>query len=220
MIETLKEIVINLVTLVIVMVILEILMPGGNFKKLIKLVSGFVLIIAIMNPVLEMFGKSLDLNDYLIQDSNLMDKKVLLQEKTILNQVQMEQITKNYKKKLADQIEKDIKNMSMSGRIKAEVIVNEDFNSEGYGEIEKARLEIISDEKENEIQPAIKIEKIEFDTRTKNRKEYEEKNETEEKGEEIIFEDESKIKLKHEIQKRINTLVGLSEENVTVVFIE
>jgi stage III sporulation protein AF len=50
MIEFLKSWVLNIATIAILLVLIEILIPSGKTKKLVNLISGFLLLITIIQP--------------------------------------------------------------------------------------------------------------------------------------------------------------------------
>lgn len=54
MLEFLRSWIINIVTISLILILFEIIVPSGKIKKIITLVSGFVLLIAVVNPFLQL----------------------------------------------------------------------------------------------------------------------------------------------------------------------
>jgi stage III sporulation protein AF len=160
MIDFIKDWVLNIVTLVIFIIIIEMLVPSGRMKKYAGLVTGFVLIIAIINPFLGLLGGKVNLTDSLSADSAFLDRAELKKNSSLLEEQQMKQIVEVYRKKIIGQLERSAMDTKGVTKAKADVIINEDYNSENFGEIKRAYLEIGVDAQRDGISPAIKVEKV------------------------------------------------------------
>lgn len=160
MIGFIKEWVLNIVTLVLFIVIIETLVPSGRMRKYASLVTGFILIMAIINPFLKPLGSKIDLTDIQIHNSSYIDKLEIEKDGKLLKKQQMKQIVEIYRKKIVGQLEQGAKNTKGVTGAKADVIINEDYNSANFGEIKRAYLEVCVEEKDEEIKPVAEIEKI------------------------------------------------------------
>ena len=140
MIDFLKDWCINIVTLVIFIVLLEMLLPSGKMKKMINLVSGLILVIALINPVLGLMKKGVDLEDYQMANSNFIDKKEIMVNSEVLKEAQTRQITNVYRSKIISQLEGIAKEVKGVLDAKADVIINEDYRDENFGEVKKAYI--------------------------------------------------------------------------------
>ncbi|MCX8129022.1 MAG: stage III sporulation protein AF [Clostridia bacterium] len=200
MVDFIRSWVFNVVTLVIFIVLIEILTPSGKTKKFISLVSGFILLVAILNPLLGIFDKGVDLKDIRISDSNFIDKQEIETSSKILNESQTKQIIKAYRKKLIGQLEDctaDIKGVS---GVKADVLINEDINSKSFGEIKRAYFVLVPGEKNEAIKPVAKVGRIQI-----KMGEEAEKTSVPVDGE-----------TKKQIESRVNKIFGLEKENVVI----
>ena len=54
-----KKWVLNIATMSVLMVLLDLLMPEGKMRKLTQLVSGFVIMFVMINPALQLLNKVL-----------------------------------------------------------------------------------------------------------------------------------------------------------------
>lgn len=163
MMEFLKEWCLNIATFVIFIVLLEMLLPSGRMKKMINLVSGLVLVIALINPVLGLLQKGVDLKAYQMSNSNFIDKKEIMASSQVLKEEQIKQITNLYRNKIINQLEDLIKDIKGISDVKADVIINEDYSDEKFGEIKRVYLELKlgeGKEKSKTIEPVKSIDKI------------------------------------------------------------
>jgi len=63
----------NIVTVTVIMVIIELLLPSGKTKKFINVVSGLIILAVMMNPVVDAIGKGLTQKDYSIINERFLD---------------------------------------------------------------------------------------------------------------------------------------------------
>lgn len=160
MIAFVKDWVLNIVTLVLFIVLIEMLVPSGRMKKYAGLVTGFVLIIAIINPFLGLLGGKVNLADSLAADSGFLDRAEIKKDSSFLEEQQMKQIVEVYRKKIIGQLEQSALDTKGVTGAKADVIINEDYKSENFGEIKRAYLEIGVDCGKDGIKPVSKVEKV------------------------------------------------------------
>lgn len=200
MISFMKDWVLNIAALVMFIVIVEMLMPSGKMKKYLSLVTGFVLIIAIINPFLKFIGSGAKLEDIQISNSNFIDKYEIEKNSSILKDEQNKQIIEVYRKKLIKQLEDNLsKNKDVAG-VKGDVIINEDYNSENFGEILRVYAEITTDEGNNGVRPVAKVEKIEIGNKDSK------SNSSINMG----------SALKKQLEDRVTALFGIDRENIVI----
>jgi len=194
--------VLNIVSIVLVLLLTGMLVPTGKTRKFVNLVSGFILIIAIITPVLNLLSKEIEIRDFQIRTASIIDKKELEERKSMWDEKQMKQIGEIYRKKLAGHIENIALNSGKVVNAQADAVINEDYESENFGEIRSVYLKI-SLEDETEIKGTVeKVGKIQVGA-YKNSLESEER---EAEKEETVKSIKDKI---------INTF-GISEENIII----
>jgi len=142
MIEFVNRWIINIVALVLFIVIIEMLVPYGKMKKFVGLVTGTVLIITIISPFLELSGKGLNIIEFQTSNSIQLDKLQIEKESKLLEEEQIKQTVEVYRDKIIGQIEMLAMEDEEVKKVRADVIFNEDHNSEGFGEIKRMYLEI------------------------------------------------------------------------------
>jgi stage III sporulation protein AF len=155
-----KDWVLNIVALVLFIVLIEMLVPSGRMKKYVGLVTGFILIIAIINPFIGLIGSKVNILDSLTTNSGFLDRAEIKKDSNLLKEDQMKQIVEVYRKKIIERLEQTALDTEGVTGAKADVIINEDYNADNFGEIKRAYLEIEVEGKKEEIKPVAKVDKI------------------------------------------------------------
>jgi stage III sporulation protein AF len=170
-VEFLKGWVLNIITLVMFIVLLEILLPSGKLKKIINLVSGFILIVAIVKPFGSFFNSKITLNEFQIINSNFIDKKELEYSSRIIEEKQKQQVTEIYRKKLINSIEERLKNVKKITDVEADIVIDENYMSENFGEIKKVFVKFkLVEEHSNNGSNFFEIKRIEVKSNDKKNK--------------------------------------------------
>lgn len=146
MLDFIRQWVVNIVTLVLFIVIIEMLLPGGKMKKYISLVTGTILIIVIINPLTGLTGKKFDFTASQTKSGSLLEKAQIRKEGKNLEQAQLNQIVEVYRKNIIDQLEQNAEEIEGVKDARADVIINEDYQSAAFGEIKRAYISITADD--------------------------------------------------------------------------
>lgn len=207
MLEFLRNWIVNIVTISLVLILFEILVPSGKIKKIITLVSGFVLLIAVINPLLQLKSRNNDLGAAIQADTFYIDKKEVENSTRLLEETQARQISAVYKKKLTARIEEETGKLQGVTVSRAEVEINEDYNSGKFGEITKITLEVKkSKNKEKSIEPVVTVERIDINAPMQKKQEK--------KGLEFI--DPEDKRLTALIKQNLNKSLEVNMESIEV----
>lgn len=209
MLEFLRGWIINIVTISIILILFEIIIPSGKIKKIITLVSGFVLLIAVINPFIALKNKSYDLSEGILSDSLYIDKKEVETGSRLLEETQSKQIVSVYKRKLTSRIEEEAGKLKGVTQAKATVEIVEDTKSDNFGEITKISVEIKKDTKKNNrtiIEPVATVEKIEISTPANRKKE----------NESLRFVDPEDKRLTELVKQSLNKTLEVSKDSIEV----
>lgn len=163
MMDFLRGWIVNIVTISIVLVLFEIIIPSGKIKKIINLTSGFVLLIAVINPFLSLKNQSFDLGDNIVSDSLYIDKKEMETSSRYLQDKQMKQVSQVYRNKLASSIKEQTEKLDGVSESNVTVEINEDYQSDKFGEITRVTVEIKKGKKQAEsvkINSVVPVKKI------------------------------------------------------------
>jgi stage III sporulation protein AF len=204
MIEMIKSWVINIAALVMLIVFVEMLVPSGKLKKMISLVTGFILIIAIITPILGFLKKGGELKDLQVSQSAFLDQKELEVSADKLSKKQSAIIVSTYKSKLKKDVEANLTAIGKFSDVEADVMVEENSESKEFGMIRKISVNLKEKKNEkdqNEVKPVIAIKRVNIGGSTKN--------ETAQKD--GISED-----VRNEVRNKLAKLYGINPEQVQV----
>lgn len=203
MIDFLKNWVLNIVTLAIFIMLIEMLIPSGKVKKIVNLVTGFILVIGLINPLLQVVGKGIDLTEFQMAGSNYIDKKEMMLNSDVLEEKQIKQITNVYREKIIAQLESITQGIEGISDAMADVIINEDYTSDRFGEVKKVYLYLELEDESYGIQPVLSVKKVEIGS--------EESEDIEEPYEKQLDE-----KLRLKLEDKIERLLNVQKEDIVI----
>jgi len=163
MIDFLRNWVVNIVTLVVFVMLIEMMLPSGKVKKIVNLVTGFILVIGLINPVLELFEKEIDLKEFQLAGSNYIDKKEVMINSEVLEERQIRQITNAYREKIIAQLKSVAKDIKEVKEAEADVIINEDYTSERFGEVKKVYLYLSLEDESEQVKHILEVKRVKVD---------------------------------------------------------
>lgn len=209
MIDLVKSWVVNIVTLVMLIILLEMLVPSGKLKKMISLVTGFILIIAIITPILGFLKKGGELKDIQISQTTFLEQKDLEASARNLSKKQSAIIVTTYKNKLIKDVEENLKTSGKFSEVKADVMVEENSKSDEFGMIRKITVSLKEKEKENlkvndpnGVKPVIAIQKVNIGNSIKDEASPKKDNISEE--------------TRNDVKKKLSQLYNLNLEQISV----
>lgn len=150
----------NIVIITATVTLLHLILPK-SMGKYVKIVTGFIVVLAMIQP----FTNVLNTDFYL---QNLMLKHDLIMKESTVNQmkpVSADEITANeteltvqvYKDKLSQNIEQNIgENLNL--KVKVALEIYEDLEQEDFGTLKSAQVTLLSDEKDPTINPIEKVQ--------------------------------------------------------------
>ena len=129
-----------------------------------------------------------------------MDRLEIEKDSKLLEEEQMKQIVEVYRKKIVRQLEDNARKTKGVSDAKGDVIINEDYTSESFGEIKRVFLEITSADQSDGIKPVVKVDQVRI-------------------GDESPLETGSSDldpKLKKQLENSISTMFSLDSENIVI----
>lgn len=142
MTEFFRSWIMNIVSAIIFVVFVEMVITTEKFKKYVKLVTGLVLMIIIINPIVTLFNKDFSLDSLTIQSFNSFEQKDIQSKAPQLDDMKNAQIAVIFKQKLTEQVRDQILRIQEIEDVKASIVIDENPNSKTFGEIHE--IEIIS----------------------------------------------------------------------------
>ena len=217
MLSFMKDWIINIVTITVILILFEIIIPTGKIKKIINLVSGFILLIVIINPFIALRNQNYTLREDVISDSFYIDKKELENSSKLLNDTQIKQIASIYKKKLINKIQAETEEIEGVETLKVDVEINEDYTCDNFGEVNTVYLEIQKKEKQGKKEKqddSIKIKpvaavKVDIISQSENEKI---------KATKQI--NESSSKLAELVKENLNKTLEIKKDSIIVTILE
>ncbi len=206
MLSFLSSWVINIVTVSIIIVLFEMLIPNGKTKKIINLITGFILIIAIINPFLSLKTSDINIAGIALRESSYLDKKEIENSSKYMGKTQMSQITEVYKKRVCENISSQLDNMDGIEQATVSVDINENNESESFGEIQKVYITIKKGEKSENtksIKPVIVVNKVDISIKKESKK---------------AVVDFGEQKLQDSVKENINKTFQIDTKNIVVNF--
>jgi len=214
MLELFRSWVINIVILLLLIVLLEMIMPPGSLKKYINLVTGFILIIAIISPILKYFGSGTVPSVMINLESNAMDRKIIGLDSRLLEKEQARQITEVYRNKIIRQLENSSLEVEGVTSARADVIINEDYESDSFGEIKRAYIEVRS-QKESSI--SSEMEKIRVVLGDSDYESELSGDETAD-GEKNAVKSSSQSETEEKLKEKISSIYGIDKDSIIISF--
>ncbi len=140
MTEFLRNWIINIITIIIFIVIVEALVPSDKFKKYVKLVTGLVLIIIIMNPIISLINDKYSLGQIAINTFGNLEKNQIEIDSN-LSKIQNTQVISIYKQRLGQDIKEKISEITGINNAHVNINIEADGNNKKFGQI--LNLEIV-----------------------------------------------------------------------------
>lgn len=209
MIDFLRNWVVNIVTLVVFVMLIEMMLPSGKVKKLVNLVTGFILVIGLINPVLELFEKEIDLKEFQLAGSNYIDKKEVMINSEVLEERQIRQITNAYREKIIAQLKSVAKDIKEVKEAEADVIINEDYTSERFGEVKKVYLYLSLEDESEQVKHILEVKRVKVDI-------GQSVDNSDNKG----LEKQPDEKIRRELEDKVIKLLNVPKENIVISLME
>jgi stage III sporulation protein AF len=236
MIAFLKEYILNILTISIILVLLEILIPSNKTKKIVRLISGFILIIAIIKPAIGFFKSNFDFKGSEAFGKEFLSQREVMYVNKDLSKTQNSRILEVYKNRIKQSTLTLIKEVDSTLEASCEIVLSQDSKDKNIGLIKKINIYLIRSMNGNAAKKG-GIKKVEIETIKKiNRTEVVidldsnaiPKNMEEMTGGGNVV-DISKIKtgkletdlekeLRGKIKGKINTVMEVPEENIDIKF--
>lgn len=135
--DTLSAWIKQIILLVLFATFLELLIPSNNYKKFIKVIMGLLILVAVLQPVLNLIQQPWDETASTeVSARNIADNKAdILRQSTEIQSERDRIALEQYRKELIKQIRVLARAVDGVSDIKAEVLLNEGKGEKSYGMI-------------------------------------------------------------------------------------
>ncbi|KAB1438167.1 stage III sporulation protein AF [Candidatus Galacturonibacter soehngenii] len=134
------------------------LIPNNNYKKYINLFTGIVMIILVISPISKLLGASTRLDSNFIKNIYNQEIVNLKVDAYQISDTSSSKLLEEYKNEISNQIE-EIVNKEGYFVVKSKIVMNEDRESDNYGNLEGIQVVLSTQEKKNQ---KILVDKIQI----------------------------------------------------------
>ncbi len=134
------------------------ILPNNNYKKYINLFTGMVMIVLVLAPISGLLGIKTRLDTNFIKNMYSQELSSMKLDTYNMSNETTTKIFEEYKNEIGLQVEKLV-NEEGYCMVKADVVMNEDEESEQYGNLESIQVVISEEEQENQ---KIAVDKIQI----------------------------------------------------------
>ncbi|MBS4536203.1 stage III sporulation protein AF [Clostridium sp. D2Q-14] len=168
MIEFLRQWIMNIVVVSIFIALLEAILPDNNFKGYVKMISGFLMIIVLLNPFIKLISNNISIDKEVF--ANIDRNNEIENSKENITISNEDQIKNLYIDKIKNNIIYSVESNFQYDVMDVDIEMSE--GKETYGEILEVSLNIIKNENKDMKNNKIVIEEIESsNSNDKNNKE-------------------------------------------------
>lgn len=204
MIEGIKVWIKNIVTVIILISFLEILIPEGKIKKYLNLIFGFIVMLIILNPLIDLLNNNDELENEVFKISSEMSKKEYSFINSNIENKQMEQLASLYKNRIKEDIVYRVES-KYDVKVTRVYVEIEDSTEDKMGEIKRLELSV-TDKTDKPKEEAIPIVKIDVSNNEQNDTQKDNANEN----------IDTNKGLRKKIQEDISNIYNLNDESVVV----
>jgi stage III sporulation protein AF len=147
--EGIKNWVVNIAGVAVLMIILDLLMPEGRIRKFTQLLTGFVLMFVIINPVLGLFGKGVPASFAGWEDETFLWNRQVKITAGCMEDEQREQTLELYRRMLVADIKNRLESHEQIDKAEVDCVINENMESEKFGEIRRLYISLSFQQKKN-----------------------------------------------------------------------
>lgn len=184
---------------------IEIMVPGGSMRKYINLVVGLLVMVVIINPFLNLLASDFDMGSKILEMSRAIDLKDTKLQAENLETGQRENIVRVYKNRLEEQIARQVMETNLTASVRAEVFIDEDYESEGFGNIESIRVIVLNAEQNEKKSGKVEVDKVEIKINAKS----------DENAVSIVSQHKGRIE--QDISDYLAGIYGISPDNIDVI---
>lgn len=204
MLDAISDIVKNVAIIILLTTFLDMLLPNSTMQRFVKVVIGLFVMVAILNPILNLFETDFELSSWQLASLPQYKVETVLAKGEEMAKIQEEQALVEYKSRLEKQMEALIKLVPNIAFVKCEVVLEPVEQIGSIGKIEKAIVWVTTGEDTSSEQFVEPVEPV-YVTIGKDKEQSEVKN----KSDPVI---------KEKIFNIITNYYNLKKENVEIIF--
>lgn len=147
--EGIKSWVVNIAAVAVLMILLDLLMPEGRLRKFSQLLTGFILMFVIINPILNLLGKGVPASFAGWSDETFLLSSQVRYKAGTLQEERNKQTLKLYRSMLLSDIQNRLESHEQVQKAEVDVVIHESTESEKYGQIRRLYIRLMLDNAQN-----------------------------------------------------------------------
>ncbi|HOA80015.1 MAG TPA: stage III sporulation protein AF, partial [Defluviitaleaceae bacterium] len=164
----------NIAFFIIFTVFLDMLMPDSSFRSYIRMLLALILILIVTKPISSLVVKSASIANAVEINELELERQTILKESKMIQSKQNDLIIERYKDTVSMQIGKLIETNSNYSPQTIEIIIDEDRESESFGEINELKILLVDKEELSKGKNNIEaVKPIKIDTKIEKEKKLE-----------------------------------------------
>lgn len=193
-----KEWIFNIVSISLIGVLLDIVIPNGNIKKYTRFIIGLITVVVILNPILNLFDQLPELEKYIALNVFKLDTKSIEYQQKIMTETQQNQLINLFRSNIEKHVAQQVQKLTGYTNINVQVELDEN-NIQDTGAIDKIYIQVQKEKGRGSVEPIniyvdTSIEKID-------------------KSEDMAYFDEEK---QFQIKKHISDVYNIDPSNIYI----
>ena len=193
-----KEWIFNIVSISLIGVLLDIVIPNGNIKKYTRFIIGLITVVVILNPILNLFDQLPELEKYIALNVFKLDTKSIEYQQKIMTETQQNQLINLFRSNIEKHVAQQVQKLTGYTNINVQVELDEN-NIQDTGAIDKIYIQVQKEKGRGSVEPIniyvdTSIEKID-------------------KSEDMVYFDEEK---QFQIKKHISDVYNIDPSNIYI----
>ncbi len=156
--ETLRLLVQNLIIIVVLVVLMEMLLPGGDMQKYVQTIMGLLVIVAIVQAFSGLSGGKLfkEIEEFSLRDApQLKINENIIEQGRQLDASNRRQAIAQYKKGLENQISALLANLGELKLLRTGIKIQDNPQQSNFGELQEVMLVLGDERKIEKVQPVV-----------------------------------------------------------------
>lgn len=142
MMEFLQGWIISLVSIVILSVLIDVILPNGSIRKYTRFIIGILVIFVILSPVVRLLNKGFSLDKVIEGNLYKLNIDEFQYKASNMEGLYQKSILDLYKTKLETEIKRQVVVQTGIQNLKVDIVINEDEKSDTYGAIDQIQIQI------------------------------------------------------------------------------
>jgi len=151
-----KEWIFNIVSISLIGVLLDIVIPNGNIKKYTRFIIGLITVVVILKPILNLFDQLPELEKYIALNVFNLDTKSIEYQQKIMTETQQNQLISLFRDNIEKHISHQVQKLTGYTNIHVQVELDDniDENSiQDMGVIDKIYIQIDKENRVGAVEP-------------------------------------------------------------------